>query len=69
MIISWETAENAMNVLAGYFCRYLSNHVLELDPDDERAMEWLTDRTNEFFHLVFPPLCEAFGIDGVEEEE
>lgn len=69
MIISRETVENALNIIAENFYRYLSEHVVELDLDDERAVEWLTDRTNEFARLVFPPLCEAIGIDGIEEEE
>lgn len=69
MIISWETAENALNIIAENFYHYLSEHVLELDLDDKYAVEWLTDRTNEFTRLVFPLVCEAIGIDGVEEEE
>ena len=69
MIISWETAENALNIIAENFQRYLSEHGIELDLDDEHAVKWLVDRTNEFTRLVFPLVCEAIGIDGVEEEE
>lgn len=69
MIISWETAENVLNILAQNFYHYLSEHIIELDLDDEHAVEWLVDRTSEFTHLVFPLVCEAIGIDGVEEEE
>lgn len=69
MIISWETAENALNIIAENFYRYLSEHVIELDLDDEHAVKWLIDRTNEFTRLVFPLVCEAIGIDEVEEEE
>ena len=69
MIISWETAENALNIIAENFYSYLSKHVIELDLNDEHAVEWLVDRTNEFTRLVFPLFCEAIGIDGVEEEE
>lgn len=69
MIISWETAKKAMDTLAEHFYNYLSSFVVELDPNDKEAEEWLVERTNEFIRLAFPPLCEEIGIDGVEEEE
>lgn len=69
MIISWETAKKAMDTLAEHFYNYLSSFVVELDPNDEEAEEWLVECTNEFVRLAFPPLCEEIGIDGVEKEE
>lgn len=69
MIIAYETAKNAMSVISEYFHDYLYNHMIELDPNDESAMKWLTNHTNEFTRLVFPPLCKVIGIDGLEKEE
>lgn len=66
MIISWETAKKAKDTLAEHFYNYLSSFVVELDPNDKEAEDWLVERTNEFVRLTFPLLCEDIGI---EEEE
>lgn len=66
MIISWEAAEKAKDILAEYFYNYLSSFVVELDPNDKEAEDWLVECTNEFVRLAFPSLCEEIGI---EEEE
>ena len=66
MIISSETAKKAKDTLAELFYNYLSSFVVELDPNDQEAEDWLVERTNEFVRLAFPPLCKAIGI---EEEE
>lgn len=66
MIISWETAKKAMDTLAEHFYNYLSSFVVELDPNDKEAEDWLVEHTNEFVRLAFPSLCEEIGI---EEEE
>ena len=66
MIISSETAKKAKDILAEHFYNYLSSFVVELDPNDQEAEDWLVERTNEFVRLAFPSLCEEMGI---EEEE
>lgn len=66
MIISRKTAKKAKDALAEQFHNYLSSFVVELDPNDKEAEDWLVERTNEFVRLAFPPLCKAVGI---EEEE
>lgn len=66
MIISCETAKKAKDTLAEHFYNYLSSFVVELDPNDKEAEDWLVERTNEFVRLAFPSLCEEIGI---EEEE
>ena len=66
MIISSETAKKAMDTLAEHFYNYLSSFVIELDPNDKEAEDWLVERTNEFVRFAFPSLCEEIGI---EEEE
>lgn len=66
MIISSETAKKAKDTLAKLFYNYLSSFVVELDPNDKEAEDWLVERTNRFVRLTFPLLCEDIGI---EEEE
>ena len=66
MIISCETAKKAKDTLAKLFYNYLSSFVVELDPNDKEAEDWLVERTNRFVRLAFPLLCEDIGI---EEEE
>lgn len=66
MIISSETAKKAKDTLAKHFYNYLSSSVVELDPNDKEAEDWLVERTKEFIRLAFPSLCEDIGI---EEEE
>ena len=66
MIISCETAKKAKDTLAKLFYNYISSFVVELDPNDKEAEDWLVERTNRFVRLTFPLLCEDIGI---EEEE
>lgn len=66
MIISSETAKKAKDTLAKLFYNYLSSFVVELDPNDKEAEDWLVERTKRFVRLTFPLLCEDIGI---EEEE
>jgi len=66
MIIYIHNSAYEFNNLAEHFYNYLSSFVVELDPNDKEAEDWLVERTNEFVRLAFPPLCEEIGI---EEEE
>ena len=63
MIISSETAKKAKDILAEHFYNYLSSFVVELDPKDQEAEDWLVERTNEFVRLAFHPLCKEIGIE------